>query len=107
MHVALFRNRTRRRKWREVLSGAAGCRLKLKMVARVTMDDLAQHLGRQLAEWPSQQLQALETVVNSPFIADTGRLIYSGRSLFDKRQVRFSRVMYWGFILKLNLNFGA
>jgi hypothetical protein len=68
------------------------------------MDDLAQHLGRQLAEWPSQQLQALETVVNSPFIADTGRLIYSGRSLFDKRRVRFSRVMCWGFILKLNLN---
>jgi hypothetical protein len=63
------------------------CRLKLKMVARVTMAELAQHLAQQLSEWPAQQLQALEIVVNSPFINNTDRLIYSCRSLFYKQQV--------------------
>jgi hypothetical protein len=63
------------------------CRLKLKMVARVTMAELAQHLAQQLSEWPAQQLQALEIVVNSPFINNTDRLIYSCRSLFNKQQV--------------------
>lgn len=62
-------------------------RLKVKKVTRVTMEQLAQHLAGQLSEWPAQQLQALEIVVNSPFINNTRELIYACRTLFNKAQV--------------------
>ena len=66
---------------------AVSCRLRIKMVARVTMDDLIQHLAGRLAEWPAKQLQALEIVLNSPFI-NSSALLYTSRTLFPVNQVR-------------------
>lgn len=60
----------------------------MKMVARVTMDDLVAHLQHRLNEWPARQLQALEIITNSPFINDP-RLLYQSRTLFELAQVRF------------------
>jgi hypothetical protein len=58
------------------------------MVARVTMDNLVAYLSQKLAEWPQQQLQALEIVLNSPFINNTEALLYRSRTLFELNQVR-------------------
>jgi hypothetical protein len=61
------------------------CRLRLKMVARITMDDLVSHLSGTLAEWPAKQLQALEIILNSPFI-NHPKLLYISRTLFPSEQ---------------------
>ena len=56
------------------------------MVARVTMDNLVAHLEQKIADWPQQQMQALEIVVNSPFI-NRPDLLYKSRTLFELNQV--------------------
>jgi hypothetical protein len=53
------------------------------------MDDLVQHLSGALTEWPAMQLQALEIVLNSPFINDSSLLNIS-RTLFPADQVLFT-----------------
>ena len=63
------------------------CRLRIKMVARVTMEDLVAHLDGSLAEWPAKELQALEICMNSPFI-NHPKLLYLSRTLFPLDQVR-------------------
>jgi hypothetical protein len=68
-----------------IVKGAA-YRLRIKMVGRITMDELADHLENRLTEWPAKQLQALEIVLNSPFINDP-RLLYQSRTLFELAQV--------------------
>lgn len=65
------------------------CRLKIKMVARVTMDNLVAHLSQKIADWPQQQMQALEIVLASPFINNTEALLYKSRTLFELNQVLF------------------
>ena len=49
------------------------------------MEQLTQHMAGGMHEWPSQQLQALEIVINSPFI-NSNSLLYVARSLFEKEQ---------------------
>lgn len=51
------------------------------------MEDLASHLAGTLAEWPAPQLQALEIVLNSPFI-NNKTLLYLSRTIFPANQVR-------------------
>jgi hypothetical protein len=63
--------------------------LRIKLVGRITMDDLVQHLSGALTEWPAMQLQALEIVLNSPFINDASLLNIS-RTLFPADQVLFT-----------------
>ena len=61
-------------------------RLRIKLVNRITMEDLAQHLKGGLNEWPATQLQALEIILNSPFINNPS-LLYITRTLFPANQV--------------------
>ena len=77
MHSLLARSTTR---------SAASCRLRVKMVARVTMEELVAYLQNRVPEWPARQLQALEIILNSPFINDP-RLLYQSRTLFELAQV--------------------
>ena len=62
------------------------CRLKIKKVTRVTMEELVNHLAQSMHAWPSQQLQALEIVINSAFI-NKPSLLYVTRTLFKLDQV--------------------
>lgn len=52
------------------------------------MEQLVAHLSQQMSEWPSQQLQALEIILNSPFINNTASLLYASRTIFELQQVR-------------------
>lgn len=59
----------------------------MKQVGRVTMDDLVAYLAGTLTEWPAMQLQALEIILNSPFI-NNDSLLYISRTLFPAGQAR-------------------
>jgi hypothetical protein len=50
------------------------------------MEDLQSHLAHRLTEWPAKQLQALEIVLNSPFI-NNDRLLYNSRTFYELAQV--------------------
>lgn len=52
------------------------------------MDNLISHLKQQIAEWPQQQMQALEIVLNSPFVNNRDALLYKSRTLYELNQVR-------------------
>lgn len=62
------------------------CRLRIKLVARITMEDLVNHLKGGNKEWPATQLQALEIILNSPFI-NNSKLLYISRTIFPADQV--------------------
>jgi hypothetical protein len=62
------------------------CRLRIKLVNTITMADLMAHLSGKHLDWPAMQLQALEIIINSPFINNTS-LLYLSRTLFPANQV--------------------
>lgn len=66
------------------------CRLRLKFAVEVSISTLALHLDSQLDAYPAQALQALEIVLNAPFLRDD-RFLYQSRGLYELSQARVWR----------------
>jgi hypothetical protein len=66
---------------------STSCRLRIKYACEVTMQNLIDHIDMKVSEWPSQQMQALEILLNTPFLADPN-LLYTSRTLYELSQTQ-------------------
>ena len=66
------------------------CRLRLKKVADVEMEDLAEYLAKTPGQnYPARVLQALEIILNAPFLMDD-KFLYQSRGLYELSQAQVS-----------------
>lgn len=68
------------------------CRLRMKKVNEIDTTELQMYIEGQIQDYPATVLQALEIILNAPFLRDD-KFLYQSRGLYElgQAEVRCSR----------------